>query len=307
MVAPPLSGAPVVLVLLATYNGAAFVDEQISSILWQNDVNARILARDDGSTDATQAKLRDWAERYPDRVQILQDGLGRTGSAPGNFFRLLAAVPDDGIDYVALADQDDIWLPRKLVRGVEAMQADGTDGYSSDLIAFDDTARAAWHLAKAGEDADLDYLFQGAAAGCTYVLTARAARTVRDVLASLTNGWIPRVSHDWTIYAICRSRGFGWHRDGRAGLLYRQHGANDYGARRGLPGLVQRARAVRDEWYRNHVLWLANVLVMTPAECEVLDAVTRKDRLWLTRNAGRFRRTRQEVRYLRAAFLSGLF
>ena len=298
--------APRVLVLLATYRGQAFLDQQIASILWQVGVEVHVLARDDGSPDGTPDALAGWAARHPERTAIRQDAV-RTGSASGNFLRLLAAAPLERFDFVAFADQDDVWFPDKLMRAVEAMRGAGADGYSSDLLAYDEGARASWFLAKAGEDAELDYLFQGASAGCTYVLSTQAAATVRDVMASVDAAWPAGFSHDWTIYAICRSRGLTWVRDPRPGLLYRQHSANDYGARAGLGGLIQRARASRDRWYRDHVSWLRHVVVSRPAEAAVFTAIDRGDRRWLARNARRFRRLRRDQRLLALSFLAGLF
>jgi len=297
---------PRVLVLLATYNGAAFLDQQLASILWQVGAEPHVLARDDGSSDGTAAMLDAWAGRWPDRLTVLRDG-ERAGSASGNFFRLLAAAPLDSFDHVAFADQDDIWFPDKLARAAAAMAAAGAGGYSSDLLAFDERSGASWTLSKAGLDAELDYLFQGASAGCTYVLSVQAARAVRDVMAPLDGTWPRGMSHDWTIYAACRSRGMGWVRDTRSSLLYRQHGANDYGARRGLRGLWQRLGAVRDAWYRDHVSWLRHVVVMTPAERQVFDALDRGDRRWLVRSAHRFRRTGRAARLLALSFATGLF
>ncbi len=297
---------PRVLVLLATYNGRAFIDQQIASILWQVGVEPHILIRDDGSDDGTVTACDAWAVRHPDRVTILRDG-ARTGSASGNFFHLLAAARLDECDYIALADQDDVWFPDKLALATDAMQIESADGYSSDLLAFDDRTRASWLLRKVGHDADLDYLFQGASAGCTYVLSAQAARIVRDVLATVKEGWPSGVSHDWTIYAICRSRGLRWVRDPRPGLLYRQHGGNEYGARAGLSGLLQRLLAMRVNWYRNHVLWLRRVVAMTPAERQVFDAIERGDYRWLSASARHFRRTRRDARLLALSFLIRLF
>lgn len=295
-----------VLVLLATYRGEVFVDRQIASLLWQVDVDADVLVRDDGSVDGTVAACERWVARYPDRISILRDG-DRTGSAPGNFFRLLAAAALDRYDFVALADQDDVWFPDKLVRAIDAMRDADADGYSCDLLAFDEKARKTWILAKSGHEADLDYLFQGASAGCTYVLSAAAARTVRQRMAAVADQWPHRLSHDWTIYAICRSHGFGWVRDPRPGLLYRQHDANDYGANSGWAGMRHRFRAVRDDWYRQHVLWLRRVVAMTPPERAVFAAINANDRRWLARNARRFRRTRRDARLLAMSFLTGLF
>ena len=301
-----MTAAPKVLVLLATFQGEAFVDQQIASILWQVGVTPHILVRDDGSSDGTLEACKRWERRVGEAVKIVQDGV-RTGSASGNFFRLLAAAPLEAYDYVAFADQDDVWFPDKLRRAVEMMQAERAGGYSCDLLAYDEAARAAWLLEKAGQDTDLDYLFQGASAGCTYVLSASAAREVREAMAPVSDDWARGLSHDWTIYAVCRSRGQRWVRDSRPGLLYRQHGGNEYGARAGFGGLLQRFRSVRDDWYRNHVSWLRQVVAMNSAEREVFDALDRNDRLWLVRNASRFRRTRREARLLALAFATGLF
>jgi rhamnosyltransferase len=189
------------------------------------------------------------------------------------------------------------------------MQAVGADGYSSDLLAYDASAGRSWLVHKAGRDAPLDYLFQGASAGCTYLLSDRAARLVVDTLAALKEPVPPAVSHDWTIYAVCRSRGLDWVRDPEARIMYRQHAINVYGARAGLLGLMQRARLVSNRWYREHVLWLRGVIAGTPAELEVIDALARggiRDRLMLARRAAEFRRMPRETMLLRAALLRGL-
>lgn len=298
--------APAVLVLLATYNGRSFLDAQLASLLWQVGVRVRVLARDDGSTDGTLELLEQWRQRFPDRIAVLPSAV-RTGTAAGGFLQLLDGASLDEAEFVALADQDDVWLPDKLARAVGAMTGAGADGYSSALLAYDEAARAAWVIDKSGGDADLDYLFQGASAGCTYVLSSRAAHLVRDILAAQTVPLVRGISHDWTFYAICRSRGLGWVQDPRPGLLYRQHAANQYGAQPGMGGIVSRLRRVRNSWYREHVGWLRHVVAVTPAEQAVFDAVDRGDRLWLARNARRFRRSPRDAALLRVAVLTGMF
>ena len=52
---------PVVLVLMSTYNGGRFLKEQIDSILSQEDVDVRLLVRDDGSKDNTCSILSEYA------------------------------------------------------------------------------------------------------------------------------------------------------------------------------------------------------------------------------------------------------
>ena len=51
-----------VQILLSTYNGAKYLDEQIESILEQKDVDFEILVRDDGSSDTTKDILTKYSK-----------------------------------------------------------------------------------------------------------------------------------------------------------------------------------------------------------------------------------------------------
>ncbi len=297
-----------VAILLATYNGASHLEAQLRSLFWQQGVEIHVFARDDGSRDATPAVLADWHAAHPDRLTVVTDASGPCGSATGNFFRLLGHKDFEGFDHVALADQDDVWFPDKLERAIAMLRSSGAAGYSSDLLAYDEERNLGWILAKAGRPAEFDYLFQGASAGCTYVLTVAAARLVdaklRDSSAMLPRG----ASHDWIIYAICRSHGSQWFRDPGARIMYRQHATNVYGALPGLKGLVAKRRMVRDKWYRDHILWLRHVIANNAGEARILNALERggiSGRALLFREAGKFRRTPRDVTLLRLALASG--
>jgi rhamnosyltransferase len=294
---------PSVAILLATYNGAAYCETQLVSILWQRGVNVHIYARDDGSSDTTPLILSEWAARHPDHTTIIGNKGISTGSANGNFFALLAAIDPARYDYLAFADQDDVWTPDKLARAIARLNEEGAEGYSSDLIAYNAATSSAWMLRKTGKPADLDYLFQGASAGCTYVLTRQAMTLVAAVMLHAP-AFCADPSHDWIVYAICRSRGLKWVRDPAAEILYRQHGGNQYGAKRGAGELLAKMRVMRSSWYRDHILWLRHILVNNDEEQQVLAAIARgrpSDRLWLIRQASRFRRTPAYVAQLRAA------
>lgn len=298
---------PRIAVLLATFNGAAYLDAQLVSILWQRDVEVDIIARDDGSSDGTPELLSKWQRRHPERLRILSNGGISTGSANGNFFAIWKAVDFGEYDYVALSDQDDVWTPGKLARAVERMSMERAEGYSSDLVAYDASRNISWVLHKAGVYAEFDYLFQGGSAGCTYLLTRHAAQVVARVVSGVS-GFCEDASHDWIIYAICRSRGLPWVRDAAAEILYRQHDGNQYGARRGLVGALAKLRQTRSHWYRNHIMWLRNVVAGSREESRVFDAVRRrsmKDRWWLIGNARRFRRSAPFVWQLRIAIALG--
>lgn len=300
-------GLPTVGVLLATYNGEAYGEDQILSLLWQRGVNVHVYVRDDGSADDTMAIVDRLVRLHPGRISVIDNQGVLTGLAAANFFLLLAGVDLGRHDYFAFADQDDVWFPDKLCHAIAAMTRHKAEGYSSDLLAYHEGRNAAWVLHKQGADADIDYLFQGASAGCTYVLSAHAARLVAGVMAdapTLCRG----ASHDWIVYAICRSHGLAWFRDGAARIVYRQHAANQYGARQGWRDVAAKAQLTRSGWYRGHILWLRHVVPGRDEERRVLAAVERGgigDRWWLLRQAARFRRTPRSVLQLRAAILLG--
>lgn len=110
---------PPVVILLATYQGERFLATQLDSILAQSCRDWRLVVSDDGSTDATREILRRFAAAHPDRDIELRDG-PRQG-ATRNFLSLLdAAVPEEA---VAWCDQDDLWLPDRLARGLTAITA----------------------------------------------------------------------------------------------------------------------------------------------------------------------------------------
>jgi glycosyltransferase involved in cell wall biosynthesis len=102
-------------ILLPTYNGAAYLDEQLRSIQAQEFADWRLLLADDGSTDATPALLRAFAAAEP-RARVLP-----TQGNRGQRERLgeLGAAADT--DLIAVADQDDVWAPDKLRLLVDAL------------------------------------------------------------------------------------------------------------------------------------------------------------------------------------------
>ena len=298
-----------IAVLCATRSGEQWISEQVESILCQSGVTVQIFFSDDQSNDRTIEWLTT-KSRLDGRLHILPPS-EKFGSASMNFFRLFRDVDFNHFDYVALADQDDIWELDKLSRAVGCMRRERCEGYSSDLIAFDRESRRSWYLEKCGNEQELDYLFQGASAGCTYVLTRKAAQLVQSKFVFNEEHCHPGLSHDWLIYAICRSHGLPWFRDGNSRIFYRQHGGNAYGALPGIFGLLQRAKKVQSGWYRSHTLELRRFLSGSLVKEEpVFLAIKRfgyKDRIWLFLNAYKFRRTKKDIIFLRISIILGLF
>lgn len=105
-------------ILMAAYNGAPYIREQIDSILGQTDTNWHLTISDDGSTDGTDATIDEYARRYPDRVQRVYSGR-RFGGAKDHFFWMTEHCD---ADYIAYCDDDDTWRADKLKKLRKAMQ-----------------------------------------------------------------------------------------------------------------------------------------------------------------------------------------
>ena len=128
-----LKTKPQIAVLLATFNGEAYLNAQLNSIQFQSDVEVFIIASDDNSIDSTPQLLAE-ACVVDHNFFLLPNK--KLCSAAANFFRLLRDVDLTHIDYVALSDQDDIWHADKLSYAVEMILAKKIDAYSSNVTAF---------------------------------------------------------------------------------------------------------------------------------------------------------------------------
>lgn len=104
-----------VSVVLGTYNGEDYLEEQLRSVLVQTWTNLEIIAIDDGSTDRTVAILREYAARDARiRVIVNEHNLGFIR----NFEKGCGLSAGK---WIALCDQDDFWLPEKVEKMVRAI------------------------------------------------------------------------------------------------------------------------------------------------------------------------------------------
>jgi rhamnosyltransferase len=293
-------------ILLATFNGEPNLESQIVSLLNQTNVSVDIYVRDDGSTDGT-LKIINKFSKLKQVVNITD--YTQSGSPAANFFKILSHLVLSDYDYIAFSDQDDIWFPEKLNSAIDTIVFNEADCYSSNLIAFDNTKFSSWTLNKYSYIKQYDYLFQGASAGCTYVINTTAASLVLKKLGSLSNCYPKGRSHDWLIYAICRSHGLKWVHDDRTFIAYRQHGGNAFGAMPGARGLLQRLSLSKNGWYRNQILWHRQFLAQQPEETRILNAIARlnvMDRFYLVSKAWDLRRSGRDCILISFLIMLGL-
>lgn len=223
-------------VLLAAYNGEMFIEQQIQSVLDQTFKPSKILINIDQSHDRTLPILQEYSNKNPE-IQISNTNR-RFGSAATNFINLIIETDLKDIDYISLADQDDVWKEDKLERAIQKLEQ-GYDGYSSNVEAFWEDGRKKI-LEKNQPQQKFDHLFESAGPGCTFVMNRKLAQTLQQFLQ---NGHFDQIDnyHDWLIYAFARSHGFKWYVDSYPGVEYRQHATNFFGANVGKKAFISRA------------------------------------------------------------------
>ena len=99
-------------IVLATYNGEKYLAQMLDSLVAQTRQADFIVAVDDGSKDNTPAILKSYENRLPLQVTILEKNSGHRAAFSKALELAQPQLSDN--DLIALADQDDIWLPQKL-------------------------------------------------------------------------------------------------------------------------------------------------------------------------------------------------
>jgi glycosyltransferase involved in cell wall biosynthesis len=99
---------PLISIAMCTYNGERFLREQLDSLIAQDYPNLEIIIIDDRSTDSTMEILGEYENKH-DHIRVIQN---RTNLGfVKNFEKSISLCSGE---YIALCDQDDIWLPHKI-------------------------------------------------------------------------------------------------------------------------------------------------------------------------------------------------
>lgn len=151
-----MSGEPLVTVLIDTFNHEGFIERAIQSVLDQTcDMSqVEVIVVDDGSTDATSAKLA----AFGDKIQVLRKPNGGQASAFNH------GIAQARGKYLATLDGDDWWREDKLAQVLAVMGADEEVGFVGHAIMETDGHGKERLVAPAGR---VEFRFDGAAgAGC---------------------------------------------------------------------------------------------------------------------------------------------
>lgn len=293
-----LNTLPSIAVLLAAYNAGNWLDEQITSILNQQNVSVDVFISVDLSSDDTYEYCKE-LEKEHSNISVLEYG-ERFGGAAKNFFRLIRDVDFSGYDFVAFSDHDDIWLGNKLSHACEVITSNKLDAYSSDVIAFWPDGREKL-VKKSYPKKQFDYVFEAAGPGCSYVIKSDALQIFKDFL---NKNWtkVNQVAlHDWMIYAFCRSNDMQWHIDDLPLMCYRQHASNQVGFNSGLKAYSKRISMVKDKWYRTEVEKIISLVDVNS------DSSFRLKRWYLIKNFWQLRRRPRDAFALLTMLIIGVF
>ncbi|MCL5291942.1 MAG: glycosyltransferase [Actinobacteria bacterium] len=110
---------PLVSAIIPVYNGAAYICETLESVLSQTYPKLEVVVVNDASTDESAGLLH----QYGERITYIERPVNRGVAASRN-----AGVAASHGDLVAFLDQDDLWLPERISRGVEAFFANPKAG-----------------------------------------------------------------------------------------------------------------------------------------------------------------------------------
>lgn len=225
-----------IAIMLATFNGASYIEEQIESILAQSNHDWMLYIRDDGSVDGTVEIIERYARLHEDKIKfITNDGLV-CGSSKSNFAAIHRWVTQNCPSrYYMFSDQDDFWLPNKIELTLSKMSECESD-YAGPILVHTDLEVVDRDLKTIGDSfikyralnpsvTDLSHLLiQNNVTGCTMCWN--------DQLNSYLDLSNPAVAmHDWWITLAAAA--FGKIEFVPASTIkYRQHGNNVVGATR---------------------------------------------------------------------------
>lgn len=217
-------------ILLATYNGEKYLEEQIESIIQQSHKNWVLKIRDDGSNDSTLSIIEKYAREYPKQVHHIITESKEHG-AKNNFWELLKV--SDG-KYIMCCDQDDVWYKDKIKTTLGVFlqsQGDKPRLVYTDLNVVDENIATISESFQIFSGIDcrrnsLNYLLcENVVTGCTMMFNDR----LRDKALELEVIEHMKM-HDYWIAMVASTMGEMEFID-KPTIAYRQHGGNVVGAR----------------------------------------------------------------------------
>ncbi|KKF42412.1 hypothetical protein AF63_05115 [Streptococcus uberis Ab71] len=216
-------------IIMGTYNGEEFINDQIHSILENSYKDIKLIIRDDGSRDNTENVINNFLKQYPDKIILISDNQKGLG-AKGNFFELLKYVKSD---YVMFCDQDDYWFPEKIEKAfVKISNLEKEFGANTPIVVgskvcitdslLNPIEKQYMQIKK--NKLSLNYLLvENQFPGCTLIFNKATLNLMRLIDSSKIE------MHDWVCILLAKTYGVLDYIDEPL-MYYRQHSTNVSGA-----------------------------------------------------------------------------
>ena len=193
-------------VVTPAYNAAAEIERVVRSVAAQTQAVLEHIVVDDGSTDQTSSKLKQLQSEFDHLVVANQDHQG-AAAARNHGIRLARGR------YIAFLDSDDEWLPGKLARQIEFMQANNALFSYGDYLRCDYKTRVTVGAVLTPETLSHADFLRGCPIGCLTVAYDQSA------LGKCYMPDVPR-GHDWGLWLALTRRGVIGHRYPGVEALY---------------------------------------------------------------------------------------
>ena len=233
-----------IAILMATFNGERFLKEQIDSILNQTYQEFVLYIRDDNSTDNTNIIIKEYMEKYPDKIVEVNDDKIAKGACKNFMFLLEYVYKLKKHDVFMFADQDDFWLADKVDCTInEYNKVEDKEQpilIHTDLNVVDSKLNLInksfleYSNLNGNYNKFNNYLIQNNVTGCTTLINKNLVDLIKFDIKDIR-------MHDWYLALLASAFGKVIFVD-KPTIKYRQHGNNVLGAKRirGIKGIYNK-------------------------------------------------------------------
>lgn len=181
----------VVDILMCTYNGEEFIEQQIQSILNQTHKEFKLIIIDDISTDKTVEIIQ---------KMMLQDKriiFHQNTKNLGYFNNFLSGLDYVTADYLFFSDQDDVWLAHKIEHQLADLMQDDKDvlmNFSNSYLLYDEVNSQTTYLTKRDKDkiktyynSSIELALRNIVAGHTILIRANQIPAIKESMSKLAD------------------------------------------------------------------------------------------------------------------------
>ena len=237
-----------IAILMCTYNGEDFIEEQLLSIFNQKNKDWKLYISDDGSTDQTLQILKKYQKALGgNKIKIL---FGPQLNFQENFMSLICNQKIKA-DFFFLCDQDDIWMLDRInyilsqIKNFNNQKPILYCGRSKYINKDNSKVIGQSDLFKK-EPSIRNAIVQSIAGGNTMLFNESLRKIV------INNRPAKIVSHDWWLYIINELFNGKTYYDTRPTILYRQHSKSLIGGNVGVVAKLKRLKFLLEGKFQSY-------------------------------------------------------